>query len=201
MVSHSPQKQHRSKRYLELQKLREKYVEYDPSGAVRIMKDTASLKFDESVEAHFRLNIDPKYTDQQLRATVREKQMEATSAGADFVGGEDLIEKIAGGFMDFDKLIATPDMMPKAINEFKAGKVEYRADKTGIVHVLFGKASFSAEDLLENLAAVVSSVDSNRPTGSKGIYWKTAYVCSTMGPSIRLNVTQLREYKVEQPSA
>ncbi|KAI3776219.1 hypothetical protein L1987_45992 [Smallanthus sonchifolius] len=147
----------------------------------------ASTKFIESAEAHFRLNIDPKYNDQQLRATVNlpkgtgqlrestgEKLDEAKNAGADIVGGEDLIEQIKGGFMEFDKLIATPDMMPKTIDEFKKGKVEYRAEKTGIVHLPFGKANFSEEDLIINLLAAVKSVETNKPSGAKGVYWKSA---------------------------
>ncbi|KAK1277598.1 hypothetical protein QJS04_geneDACA016907 [Acorus gramineus] len=230
----------RSKRFLEIQKLRENKKDYDVTTAVSLMKQAANTKFVESAEAHFRLNIDPKYNDQQLRATVNlpkgtgqtvkvavltqgERFDEAKNAGADIVGGEDLIQQIKGGFMDFDKLIASPDMMPKvaslgkilgprglmpnpkagtvttdipqAIGEFKKGKVEYRVDKTGIVHLSFGKMSFSDEDLIVNLFAAIRSIETNKPTGAKGVYWKSAHICSSMGPSIRLNIKEMLDYK------
>ncbi|KAK8952882.1 hypothetical protein KSP40_PGU003921 [Platanthera guangdongensis] len=229
----------RSKRFLEIQKLRESKKEYDVLTAVSLLKQMARTRFVESVEAHFRLNIDPKYNDQQLRATVNlpkgtgqtvkvavlaqgEKVDEAKQAGADIVGGEDLIEQIKGGFMEFDKLIASPDMMPKvcnlgkllgprglmpnpkagtvtadipqAIQEFKKGKVEYRVDKTGIVHLPFGKADFPDEDLIVNLIAAVRSVETNKPP-CQGVLLEKRHICSSMGPSIKLNIKEMLDYK------
>ena len=201
--------------------------------AIKTLQETATTKFIESVELHANLNIDPKYADQQLRTTVtlphgigkqvriavltnNENFDEATNAGADIVGNDDLIENITKGNINFDLLIATPNMMPKlaklgrvlgpkglmpspksgtvsntleaTLTEFKKGKFEYKADKTGIVHVTFGKVSFTETQLIENLQALYQSIEKNRPSGVKGKYFKSVFICSTMGSSIKLDL-------------
>ena len=201
--------------------------------AIQVLKETATTKFVESVELHANLNIDPKYADQQLRTTVTlphgvgkqltiavltndENFEEAKNAGADIVGNDELIENITKGNIEFDLLIATPNMMPKlaklgrvlgpkglmpspksgtvsstleaTLTEFKKGKFEYKADKTGIVHVSFGKSSFSEDQLVENLQALYDSIEKNRPSGIKGKYFKSLFICTTMGPSIKLDL-------------
>lgn len=201
--------------------------------AIEALKETATTKFVESVELHANLNIDPKYSDQQLRTTVtlpngvgkktiiavltnNENFDEANSAGADIVGNDELIENITKGNINFDLLIATPNMMPKlaklgrvlgpkglmpspksgtvsndltsTLTEFKKGKFEYKADKTGIVHVSFGKTNFTNLQLIENLKALYKSIEKNRPSGVKGKYFKTLFICTSMGSSIKLDL-------------
>ncbi len=201
--------------------------------AINLLQETATAKFIESVELHANLNIDPKYADQQLRTTVTlphgvGKTMriavltseanfnEANEGGADIVGSQELIDDISQGNINFDLLIATPDMMPKlaklgrvlgpkglmpspksgtvsttlteTLSDFKKGKFEYKADKTGVVHVSFGKANFSKNQLIENLTSLYESIQQNRPSGVKGKYFKSLFICSSMGPSIQLDL-------------
>jgi len=204
--------------------------------AIKILKETATAKFVETAELHANLNIDPKYADQQLRTTVTLPHgvgkdvriavltndaniAEAKEAGADIVGSDDLIEEISQGNLNFELLVATPDMMPKlaklgrvlgpkglmpspksgtvsttltaTLSEFKKGKFEYKADKAGVVHVSFGKSDFDENKLSENLEALYQSIEQNRPSGVKGKYFKNLFICTTMGPSIQLDVNAL----------
>ena len=201
--------------------------------AIEALKETATAKFIESVELHANLNIDPKYADQQLRTTVtlpngvgkqttiavltnEENFEEATSSGADIIGNDELIEEITKGNINFDLLVATPNMMPKlaklgrvlgpkglmpspksgtvssdlkaTLTEFKKGKFEYKADKTGVVHVNFGKSDFTNLQLIENLQALYQSIEKNRPSGVKGKYFKNLFICTSMGSSIKLDL-------------
>jgi large subunit ribosomal protein L1 len=201
--------------------------------AINLLQDTATAKVIESVELHANLNIDPKYADQQLRTTVtlphgvgktvriailtnEANFTEAKEGGADIIGSQDLIDNISQGNINFDLLVATPDMMPKlaklgrvlgpkglmpspkagtvstnlteTLSEFKKGKFEYKADKTGVVHVSFGKANFSKNQLMENLTSLYQSIQQNRPTGVKGKYFKSLFICTSMGPSIQLDL-------------
>ena len=209
---------------------------YTIDDALSLLQKTATAKFIESAEVHISLNIDPKYGDQQLRTTLvlpkgngktkkiavlvpTEKITTEYQELADIIGSDNLIESMNSGNLDFDLLIATPDMMPKlaklgkvlgpkglmpspkagtvtqnitdAILEFKKGKVEYRADKTGIVHLTFGKMDFSLNDLKENLMTIYHSVEQNKPSGVKGKYFKNMYLTTTMGPSIKIDLTTL----------
>jgi large subunit ribosomal protein L1 len=205
---------------------------YSLEDAIPLVQDITFAKFDESVELAMRLGVNPKHADQMVRGTVvlphglgkkkrvlviasPEKRKEAEAAGADTVGGDEIVEKIQKGWMDFDAVVATPDMMrsvgklgrvlgprglmpnpktgtvtvdvTKAVNEIKAGKVEYRVDKAGVVHVPIGKTSFSTERLVENAQALVSSIIKAKPVAAKGKYVKSVAVSSTMGPGVRVD--------------
>jgi large subunit ribosomal protein L1 len=222
-----------SRRQKENRKKADKPIYLNLEEAIQVLKETSTAKFVETVELHANLNIDPKYADQQLRTTVtlpngvgktvriavltnESNFEEATTNGADTVGNEELIETISQGVLDFDLLIATPDLMPKlaklgrvlgpkglmpspksgtvttslssTLADFKKGKYEYKADKTGVVHVSFGKADFTEVQLLENLVSLYNSIEKNRPSGVKGKYFKNIYICSSMGPSIQVDL-------------
>jgi large subunit ribosomal protein L1 len=221
-----------SRRHQENLEKTKKAVYSNIEEAIIVLKETATAKFVESVELHANLNIDPKYADQQLRTTVtlpngtgknvviavltnEENFKEAKAAKADIIGNDDLIEQITQSNINFDLLIATPNMMPKlaklgrvlgpkglmpspksgtvtstltdTLNEFKKGKFEYKADKTGIVHVNFGKSNFTNQQLIENVRALYQSIEQNRPSGVKGKYFKNLYISTTMGSSIKLD--------------
>jgi len=205
---------------------------YEPSEAIKLVKEIATAKFDETVEAHVKLGVDPRHADQQVRGTVSlphgtgktlkvlvfakgEKVKEAEQAGADYVGAEDLAEKIQAGWFDFDVAVATPDMMsvvgrlgkilgprglmpnPKAgtvtfdiertIKELKAGRIEFRVDKTSIVHVPIGRISFDEAKLQDNLNAFAEALIKAKPAAAKGQYMRSVNICSTMGPGIKIN--------------
>jgi large subunit ribosomal protein L1 len=211
---------------------------YSIEEAIPLLQKVKFAKFDETIELTLRLGVDPKHADQMVRGTVvlphglgksktvlviagADKQKEASEAGADHVGGDEIVEKILGGWMDFDAVVATPDMMrgvgrlgkvlgprglmpnPKtgtvtpnvaqAIKEIKAGKVEFRVDKTGIVHAPVGKMSFSPQSLVENAHALVSSVVKAKPSAAKGRYLKSVTVSSTMGPGVAIDTTHIDE--------
>nr|ARW68796.1 ribosomal protein L1 [Palisada sp.] len=229
-----------SRRFIDILQKLDKSLLYSPEEAINLLKGFSSVNFIETLEVHIALGLDPKYADQQLRSTVilpkgsgkvvrvavitqGDRISEALSLGADIVGSEDLIQQILDGNLNFDRLIATPNVMlliaklgrvlgprglmpsPKsgtvtndlqnAISEFKSGKLEYKVDRTGIIHVPIGKLVFDVSDLLLNLKALQDSIDKNRPSGSKGKYWKSVYLSSTMGPGIPIDINMLRDFK------
>ena len=224
----------KGKRYLESVKLIEKNKAYEVQEAMDLVLKTGTAKFDETVELHMRLGVDPKHADQQVRGVVvlpngtgksvrvlviakGAKADEAVAAGAEYVGAEEMISKIQNeGWFDFDVCVATPDMMglvgriarllgpkglmpnpksgtvtmdvTKAIKEIKAGKVEYRLDKTAIIHVPVGKKSFGAEKLIENMNVVVEAIQKAKPAAAKGTYIKSVNIATTMGPGVKVNI-------------
>jgi large subunit ribosomal protein L1 len=227
----------RAKNYLQKSELLEKGKYYDMQEAADLIKKIASAKFDETIEMHIRLGVDSRHADQQVRGAIvvpngtgknvrvrvfakGEKEKEAQAAGADFVGAEDMVEKIQKqNWLDFDAVIATPDMMGlvgrlgrilgprglmpnpktgsvtmdvgKAVTEAKAGKIEYRLDKTNIIHCPVGKASFTAEAILENANTLVDAIKKAKPAASKGQYFRSVTLASTMSPGIKINVAKL----------
>ena len=227
----------KGKRYVESAKLVDRTNLYDVEEAVSIIKKTANAKFDETIEAHSKLGVDGRHADQQVRGAVvlphgtgkkvrvlvfakGDKVEEAQAAGADFVGGQELVPKIQNeGWLDFDVVVATPDMMgvvgrlgrvlgpkglmpnpkagtvtmdvTKAVNDIKAGKIEYRLDKTNIIHVPVGKASFTEEQLADNFHTLMGAIVKAKPAAAKGQYLRSVTITSTMGPGIKLNPVKL----------
>ncbi len=227
----------RGKKYAEAVKAFDKSAQYDVDQAVSLVKKVAVAKFDETVEAHIRLGVDGRHADQQVRGavvlphgtgkTVRvlvfakgDKVAEAEAAGADFVGGDELVPKIQNdNWFEFDVVVATPDMMgvvgrlgrvlgpkglmpnPKAgtvtmdvtraVKDIKAGKIEYRLDKTNIIHVPLGKASFTEEQLADNFQALIGAINKAKPAAAKGQYLKSVVISPTMGPGVKLNTAKL----------
>ena len=224
-----------SKRYAEASKKVDKTKVYSSDEAIKLAKEIKTAKFDETVDLAFRLGVDPRHADQMIRGaialpagtgkTVRvvvitsgTKVNESEAAGADFVGGEDIINKIAGGWLDFDRVIASPDMMSKlgkiarllgprglmpnpklgtvttdvaaAVKEQKSGKVEYRTEKNGIIHVPIGKSSFTAEQLKQNYMTVLTAIVKAKPTSAKGTYIKSLTLSTTMGPGIKIDTVE-----------
>ncbi len=231
------------KKYVESAKLVDKTKLYEVKEALELASKTASAKFDETVEMHIRLGVDSRHADQQVRGAVvlpngtgkkvrvavfakGDAAKAAEAAGADIVGDMDLVEKITGGFMDFDVCIATPDMMglvgrlgkvlgprglmpspkagtvtpdaAKAVEEAKAGKIEYRLDKTNIIHCPIGKASFGGDKLTENAMALLDAVIKAKPAATKGTYIRSCVAATTMGPGIRINAAKLTGAPVEE---
>jgi large subunit ribosomal protein L1 len=227
----------RGKRYLQSREKIDRTTRYDLEDGLKLLKETGRAKFDESVDMAVRLGVNPKHADQMVRGTVvlphgvgkairilvfakGEKEKEAQEAGADFVGAEDLVEKITGGWTDFDKAIATPDLMGtvgklgkilgprglmpnpkvgtvtfdvgKAVKELKAGRVEFKVDKSGIIHTTVGKVSFDTEKLKENVVALMDVIVRAKPASSKGTYLKSIAISTTMGPGIKLDPNALR---------
>jgi len=234
----------RGTRYATAQTLVVEDREYEPRDAVALAKQIATAKFDETVELHMRTGADPRNSEQTVRGvtvlphgvgkqvrvavfTQGEAVTAAEEAGADFVGGDDLVQKVQGGWVDFDVSIATPDMMGKvgklgpilgrrglmpnpragtvvrpdavagAIDEAKKGRIEFRLDRTALIHVAIGKASFDVQQLLDNLTAVVENIVRARPSSIKGQYIRSAFLTTTMGPSIAMDVASTVELKVE----
>jgi len=230
-----------SRRFQEILNKTNRKKLYKPIDAINLLQSISNVKFVETIEAHIVLDLDPKYADQQLRATValpkgtgkkvkiaviskEENLSQDLAKYTDIIGSEDLIEDIMNGRLDFDKLIVSPDIMPavaklgkilgprglmpspksgtvttdliNTVKQFKSGKLEYRVDRSGIVHVPFGKLNFATADLMANLMALHDSIDKNRPSGSKGKYRKSMYLSTTMGPSIAVDFLTMKDNKI-----